>query len=211
MKMSEERNMQQTKKYLATLVVTLLALSIFIAAIPNANADTVYATSAIPTNPTQGATTSDNITFTTATSTVSGGELNYIEYDFPSSMVSNVAAATVDSTSGVGAGVLSITGFALRYTLASAVAVPAGTVISIKLNNIVNPSTSGNYVINIFTRSIAFGTPLIDSGSAQFVISGVIPEFPSATMLVLLTMMASALALALGKKHRPTLKSHLVH
>ncbi len=192
--------MQQTKKYSTTLIVAILALSIFIAAIPNANADPVYATSAIPTDSRGGATTSYRINFTTA----SLGNLNYIEYDFP--IEANIAAATFGSISGVGAGTISVVGFAMRYTLTTGEDVPAGRVISIVLNNIVNPPAAGNYVVNIFTRSTAFGTPVIDSGSAQLVIAGVIPEFPSATMLVLLTMMASAVALALGKKHRLTVK-----
>ena len=196
--MSEERNTQQTKKYLATLVVTLLAFSIFITAIPTANADDFMAVSAILTDPTHGATTSYNITFKVATA----GNLNYVEIGFP--LEANVSGATLGSVSGIGVGVLTKLGSFMRYTLTTPEDIVREQVISLVIDNIGNPETPGNYNINIILRSSAFGTPIIDSGSV--LIGTVIPEFPSATMLVLLTMMASALALALGKKHRPTVK-----
>ncbi len=197
--------MQQTKKYLTTAIVALLALSIPIAAIPNANAGNTYNMSVTLSNSAAGATSTYTVNFTTA---ALASPLATVEIDFPTSMASNTSAATLTSASGIGAGTLSVVGFALRYTVSTPVDVPAGTNMSFVVANVGNLGTAGTYTITVTTKTNAFGTPVVDTGTVQFAITGggVIPEFSSAAMIALLTMMASAVALSLGKKYKPIKK-----
>ncbi len=197
--------MHKTNKYLATCAVGLIALSLLLAVIPNANAANTYNMSVTLSNSAAGATSSYTVNFTTATL---GSPLATVEIDFPTSMLSNTSAASLTSASGIGAGTAVITGFALVYTVATPVDVPAGTNMSFVIANVGNLGTAGTYTISVTTKTNGFGTPIIDTGNVQFVITGagVIPEFSSPTMLVLVTMMASAIALALGKKYKPIRK-----
>jgi hypothetical protein len=80
------------------------------------------------------------IAFTTATA----GAIREIEMTFPAGF--NVASAKLLEVQGIGAGSLSVSGQVVKYTISSAVSVPASTAIKISLADITNAATTSNQV-----------------------------------------------------------------
>jgi hypothetical protein len=80
------------------------------------------------------------IAFTTATA----GALKEIEVIFPAGF--KVAGAKLLEVQGIGAGSLSVSGQTVKYTLSSAVSVPASAAIKIFIADITNAATNSNQV-----------------------------------------------------------------
>jgi hypothetical protein len=80
------------------------------------------------------------IAFTTATA----GSINVIEMTFPAGF--NVASAKLLEVQGIGAGSLSVSGQTVKYTISSAVSVPAQRAIKISMADITNSAITSNQV-----------------------------------------------------------------
>ena len=98
------------------------------------------------TDYTVGVTTTHTITSTTTVT----GTIATIEGVFPAGF--DVSGATLGAVSGISAGTISVMGQTVIYTVTTPVSVPSGTVISIELHSIVNPTTPGLYYIAVTTR-----------------------------------------------------------
>jgi len=93
------------------------------------------------------------IAFTTATS----GAIREIEMTFPAGF--NVVSAKLLEVQGVGVGSLSVLGQVVKYTVSSAVSIPAQRAIKISLADITNSATTSNQVA-VSTK--AFSGPNIE-------------------------------------------------
>ena len=100
----------------------------------------------ILTDYTAGATTTHTISSTTTVA----GTIATVEGVFQAGF--DVSGATLGAVSGISAGTISVVGQTVIYTVTTPVSVPSGTVISIELHSIVNPTISGLYFIDVTTR-----------------------------------------------------------
>jgi hypothetical protein len=88
------------------------------------------------------------IAFTTATA----GAIKEIEMTFPNGF--NIANAKLLQVQGIGAGSLSVSGQVVKYTVSSAVSVPASAAIKISIADITNAATTSNQVA-VTTKAIS--------------------------------------------------------
>ena len=89
----------------------------------------------ILTDYTAGAITTHTISSTTTVT----GTIATIESVFPAGF--GVSGATLGVVSGISAGTISVMGQTVIYTVTTPVSVPSGTVISVELHSIINPTT----------------------------------------------------------------------
>jgi hypothetical protein len=107
------------------------------------------ALTSVSTQPTSNIVTtkaSYEILFTTATT----GTIKTVTIAFPTGF--DVGSVSLIEKSGIGAGVLSVSGTTLTYKVASPVRIAAGIAIRFGLSNIVHPGTPGAYSISITTK-----------------------------------------------------------
>ena len=100
----------------------------------------------ILTDYTAGAITTHTISSTTTVT----GTIATLEAVFPAGF--DVSGATLGAVSGISAGTISVMGQTVIYTVTTPVSVPSGTVISVELHSIINPTTQGNYFVSVTTR-----------------------------------------------------------
>lgn len=124
------------------------------------------------TDPSPGASTTHQLTFTAATT----ASIEFVTFSFPSGF--NVGSATLNMTSGIGAGTLSApTSTSLCYTISSPASITTGTVLSFQLASVINAGTTGTKSITLTTlntnaTSCSSNKPnqKADTGTASIVI-----------------------------------------
>ncbi len=100
-----------------------------------------------------------NVSWTSSFTTVTTGTVTTVVLAFSPEI--NVASSTLGTVSGIGSGSIGISGQNVTYTVTSPVSISSGTVITIPLNNIGNPSSLGNYRVSMSTTT---GLGALDSG-----------------------------------------------
>lgn len=117
-----------------------------------------------PSNNIVGVNSYYEVIFTTTTA----GVIKFIDVTFPAGTIIGSAPLLLVEKEGIGAGTASkVSNTQLRYTVTSAVNVPAGTKIRLELFNIVNPSLPASTAVTVTTRNA--GGTAIDGPTASTV------------------------------------------
>ena len=139
-------NIKTNKKLFATIITTLLILSIFLST-PTVSAMPPPATITLGDD-TAARTTDYAVTYTV----IHSGIIAAVELIFPDGF--DVSAANVSSAINIGSGrITNPNAQTLRYEVEDPAVIPQGRIIALQLTNIVNIDSAGEYQIVLTTRT----------------------------------------------------------